>query len=126
MKKNKIIVQKDNKLSDISKYFQHEYPYLKLEFFQTSHENHEGNVMADRLDGDTIVADCGGTSGDIEIYDEMKVSDLEQEVKNKLGLNAQVFRQSGKIWLETTTTDDWTLKFQNDRVAETLKMDESV
>ena len=126
MNKNKIIVRGDNKLEDISKYFQHEYPYLKLEFFSKTHENHEGNVMADRLDGDMVVSECGGTAGDIEIHDEMKVSELEEEVKNKLSLNVQVFRKSGKIWLETTTTDDWTLRFQNDRAEEAFKFNESI
>ena len=33
--------------------------------------------------------------------------------QEKLKLSAQVFRKSGKIWLETTFTDSWTLKKQN-------------
>ena len=29
------------------------------------------------------------------------------------GLSAQVFRLSGDVWLETTSTDNWTLEEQN-------------
>ena len=31
------------------------------------------------------------------------------------GLGVQVFRKSGNVWLETTVTDSWTLKEQNDQ-----------
>jgi hypothetical protein len=31
-----------------------------------------------------------------------------------LGLYVQVFRKSGKVWLETTATDNWSLYKQNE------------
>jgi hypothetical protein len=33
----------------------------------------------------------------------------------------QVFRQSGRVWLETTRTDDWTLAEQNKQGEELSK-----
>jgi len=43
----------------------------------------------------------------------MKVSELEKIFLEDYGLNVQVFRNSGRVWLETTMTDDWTLAEQN-------------
>jgi hypothetical protein len=43
----------------------------------------------------------------------MKVIELEAMFTNYYALKTQVFRKSGKIWLETTVTDAWTLEEQN-------------
>jgi len=32
---------------------------------------------------------------------------------DRFGLAAQVFRKSGRVWLETIRTDNWTLNDQN-------------
>lgn len=47
------------------------------------------------------------------ITPDMTVTDLEQSFNTIYGLGVQVFRKSGKIWLETTVTDGWTLEEQN-------------
>ncbi|MEI8136499.1 MAG: hypothetical protein WCH21_04145 [Bacteroidota bacterium] len=52
-------------------------------------------------------------SGTITITPQMTVADLEQNFRDIYGLSAQVFRKSGKVWLETTVTDVWTLEEQN-------------
>ena len=44
----------------------------------------------------------------------MTVTDFENALMDQFGLSAQVFRRSGNIWLETTITDYWTLKQQNE------------
>lgn len=43
----------------------------------------------------------------------MTVSELEQHFADVYGLSVQVFRKSGEVWLETTTTDNWSLEKQN-------------
>jgi hypothetical protein len=53
-------------------------------------------------------------NGAIEIFDQMTVKQLETTFREKFGLNVQVARRSGSMWLETTMTDNWTLKHQND------------
>lgn len=50
---------------------------------------------------------------EIAITPDMTVVELEQCFNNIYGLGIQVFRKSGKGWLETTVTDGWTLKEQN-------------
>jgi hypothetical protein len=44
----------------------------------------------------------------------MTVTDFENALMDQFGLSAQVFRRSGNLWLETTITDYWTLKQQNE------------
>ena len=45
----------------------------------------------------------------------MSVTELETMFRENFGLYVQVFRRSGKLWLETTATDSWTLTVQNDQ-----------
>jgi len=52
--------------------------------------------------------------GDLLIEETMSVADLEKAFKDQFGLMAQVFRRSGNIWLETSITDKWSLKQQNE------------
>jgi len=52
--------------------------------------------------------------GYLDIKDAMSVLELENALIDEFGLSAQVYRKSGNIWLETTMTDNWTLKQQND------------
>jgi hypothetical protein len=52
--------------------------------------------------------------GAIQLSDNMTVSNLEDTFSDRFGLQVQVFRKSGNLWLETTKTDAWTLKVQND------------
>lgn len=49
------------------------------------------------------------TSAWIDISGHVPVKALENQFFRLLGLNVQVFRRSGNLWLETTTTDHWTL-----------------
>ena len=44
----------------------------------------------------------------------MTVGELEKLFRERFGANIQVSRKSGTLWLETTMTDNWTLKQQNE------------
>jgi len=52
--------------------------------------------------------------GELDIPDTLTVGELENLFMDRFGLSVQVFRRSGNLWLETTMTDNWTLKQQND------------
>ena len=45
----------------------------------------------------------------------MTVTELERQFRELYGLHVLVFRKSGKVWLETTVTDGWTLAEQNNQ-----------
>lgn len=103
-------------ISEIQNEFSNKFPYLKLEFFQNKlnqqpdfspkqiipRQKKLGNIQLSIADGY------------IDIKPEMKVKDLEKKFKEDFSLSVQVFRRSGNVWLQTSMTDDWTLRQQNE------------
>ena len=106
----------DNRtLREIQKEFREKYPFLKIEFYEGKHESGKPSHVNKQLDS-TITIEAARkvhTEGDLNIQGNMKVSTLEDRFWNDYGLNVQVFRRSGNLWLQTTTTDHWTLSEQN-------------
>lgn len=105
---------KANKLSLVKKEFNSAFPYLKLEFFKEKHEVKKGNHRNQLIKDDLLLKPLNTSASNIEIDENMPVSKLEDLFNQLYGISVQVFRKSGKIWLETTVTDDWTLKKQNE------------
>jgi hypothetical protein len=91
--------------------FSSAYPFLRIEFYRYS----EPGSARRHLKNSLLLTAAGlkGT-GEIEINDLMTVGQLEDIFKKQFGLLVQVSRRSGTLWLETTMTDNWTLKQQND------------
>jgi hypothetical protein len=98
-------------VSDVQKEFNHAYPFLKIEFYK----NIEPGFSRKHLVPQTPIKAAGLTNeGTMEITDFMTVGSLESGFREKFGLNVQVSRKSGTLWLETTISDKWSLKQQND------------
>jgi hypothetical protein len=103
-------------LRDIKHEFSARFPFLKIEFFRRG-KTGENHYAADRLLAETLKVDEAWKTkepGEIKVEDETKVKELEKSFLEKFGLAIQVFRKSGNLWLETTMTDNWSLKQQND------------
>ncbi|MBS1574979.1 MAG: hypothetical protein JST09_06705 [Bacteroidetes bacterium] len=98
-------------ISEVQVEFNTVFPFLKLEFFQNKPLQKDALPLANKRIGDyqLKIAD-----GEIEITKEMKVNELERKFKDQFSLNVQVFRRSGRLWLQTTMTDGWTLEKQNE------------
>jgi hypothetical protein len=111
----KLAINDKRKIFAIQDEFNALFPYLKLEFFAKPHK--PGGASAKKLmkSNSKTLGECRTihSDGKITITAEMTVSDLEQSFSDVYGLGVQVFRQSGKVWLETTVTDHWTLDEQN-------------
>lgn len=118
----KINITSNKTIEEIQAEFNAEYPYLKIQFFKTGHMAFKGNDKKELIPVNTPIGLLKHHNGTIEISDDMKVSDLEQLFKQQLGLNIQVFRKSGRSWLETTVTDNWTLRKQDDEGQELSKL----
>lgn len=104
-------------ISEIQNDFGAVYPYLKIEFFRN------GKIRRDRYPATMLIPATQPVKnawhykqekGQLTLSDGMTVTDFENALMDQFGLSAQVFRRSGNIWLETTITDSWTLKQQND------------
>lgn len=112
----KIHIDNHTTTNEIKEKFSLTYPFLKLEFYKTSHQEGEASGKVDLISEDVSINDIRKpeTEGDFVFTPENTVTDLEQGFENKYGIHVQVFRKSRGLWLETTTTDDWTLKEQNE------------
>ena len=110
-----MIINDDQKIETIQNEFHAKFEFLKLEFYKKSHAPGEGNTDKEKLDPQQKLGDVRSihNTGDLEIDGAMSVNDMEQEFHDRYGLNVQVFRKSGELWLQTTATDDWTLEVQN-------------
>lgn len=96
--------------------FSKRYPYLKLEFFRPGSDfNNEGSrkdMITEDVDVNSVRE--AHSEGYLEFDQQTTVEELETAFLNQFGLHVQVFRQSGKVWLETVTTDHLSLEQQNE------------
>lgn len=104
-------------ISEIQTDFCAVYPFLKIEFFKN------GSTRRDRYPANKLIPSTQPiknawhwkqNNGLLPLNDTLTVTDFENALMDQFGLSAQVFRRSGNIWLQTTITDYWTLKQQND------------
>jgi hypothetical protein len=112
----KINISDRKRISAVQKEFNDAFPFLRIEFFTRSHRAEKGSGKKHLIIPDhKTIGECRRihNSSFISITPGMKVSKLEQIFLDEFGLAVQVFRQSGRVWLETTMTDDWTLAEQN-------------
>lgn len=112
-----IHIADDLSIRDIQKTFSERFPYLKLEFFSRPHQSGKGSEKKYMRSNDAMLRDFRliHSDGSLSIEDDMRVSELEELFREHFGLYVQVFRRSGRLWLETTATDNWTLKVQNEQ-----------
>jgi hypothetical protein len=110
-----ITINDNKKIAAIQEEFNVAFPYLKLEFFSKSHQPGDGSAKKFLKQNNKTLAECRiiHNEGKIKITPKTKVGDLEQQFSTVFGLGVQIFRKSGKVWLETTVTDAWTLEEQN-------------
>ncbi len=111
----KITINDHRKISAIQEEFNTEFPYLKIEFFTKPHKQSGASPKKLIKHSSKTLEECRTihNKGHITITSKMTVVDLEQRFSDVYGLGVQVFRKSGKVWLETTVTDGWTLEEQN-------------
>lgn len=111
----KINIKENRKVSDIQKEFNDMFPYLKIDFFSTQSKMGDGTAKKIIKNSNDTLGECRAAQKSccLSISPQMTVSDLEQLFIETYGLGVLVYRKSGKVWLETTVTDGWTLEDQN-------------
>ncbi|GAB5538637.1 MAG: hypothetical protein Salg2KO_07400 [Salibacteraceae bacterium] len=110
-----ITISDNHTINELQNKFNEHFPFLKIEFYKKEHEVGEGNKDASLIASDKRIGDIRTVhdTGDLSIHGNQKVSTLEGAFHDMYGLNVQVFRKSGDVWLQTTATDEWTLSEQN-------------
>ena len=111
----KLQIDTGTKIRDVQKKFTEVYPFLKVEFYKEPYSEMKVSVIKDRISPDKIISEqCKFFKAEcIDINKHHTVADLEKEFYEKFGIAMQVSRKSGNIWIETSKTDDRTLKSQN-------------
>ena len=100
-------------IEEIQAQFSGRYPHLKIEFYSQSHKSGEGSEFKNQLDPKTLLKDIDARNyGMVNINDEMTVKEFESAMDFNHGVFVQVFRKSGELWLQTSSTDHWTLGVQ--------------
>jgi hypothetical protein len=110
-----MLIDNSKKIKDLQTEFHKDFPYLKLEFYKGAHQKGEASPARQQLDSEQLVGKVRSVqrAGHLLIREEMTVAELERLFVENFGLNAQVFRRSGTLWLQTSATDNWTLAEQN-------------
>lgn len=123
----KMHIHHDDTLELVQRSFSAEFPYLKLEFFTRPHDKGRPTEKQFMLNSKRTIDSCNPKLADaiVMIPTAMTVQELEGVFQQRLGLYIQVFRKSGRVWLETTATDDWSLFKQNEQGQELSFHDDS-
>ncbi len=109
-------INKTSSLKSIQKDFNAYYPYLKIEFFKkipVDQPVYKAGLYTLQESRKYIEGFYDGLSM-IDIGRKRTVKEVEKDLEHELGLSAHVFRKSGKVWVETTLTNDWPLEEQNE------------
>lgn len=105
---------KNRVIGDVQQDFNELYPFLRIDFYRQV-AGRLGSSVRQKLNKSVRLSAAGRLQeGDLEVEDSTTVGQLEKNFRERFGLNVQVSRKSGPIWLETTITDKWTLKQQNE------------
>lgn len=112
----KLHIHYNDTLENLQRSFNTEFPFLKLEFFTRPHDKGKPTEKQFLVNSKRTVDSCNPQLKEttITIPTAMTVQELEKLFQDDLGLYVQVFRKSGKVWLETTATDNWSLFKQNE------------
>lgn len=115
MEMKSIRIHDNKQIAELQQEFNEAFPFLKIEFFTRRHGSHGPSARRDMISPDMSLRQFQkkNAKGAILLKASMKVSELEELFKSLFGLSVQVFRKSGRSWIETTVTDDWTLEQQN-------------
>ena len=91
------------------------FPFLKIEFIKGHLKPSDVLSKKSIWQNNMSLGECRNMHKDgfLTLTPETTVFKLAQNFHNDYGLSIQIFRHSGKAWLETSKTNYWTLDQQN-------------
>lgn len=117
-------IKTDGMIGDIQNEFNSYFPFLWIEFFRLPHSKKELSPKNDKINRFSPVNQLvkGDNARIVELNEKMTIRQFEALMAEQAGLNVQVLRKSGRVWIETSFTDDWSLEQQNEegRVMSTI------
>lgn len=112
----KININDEQKISEVQEEFSKFLPFLKIEFYVTDLNSGKKREQNLTLDASKTLGEIRTihVNGELKITPNMSIDELENQFKNRYGLAVEILGKSGKIWLPTSITKDWTLEEQNE------------
>ena len=103
-------------IEDIQEHFSECFPHLKIEVYSTPHHWQKGSLQKDMVSPKSLIGDIrkNHSGGIMEIKSSDKVGDVEQKLKKMFDLNVQIFRKENDCWIQTTSTDVFTLERESE------------
>ena len=103
-------------LEEVSKSFSENFPFLKIEFYDEAHHWQEQSSRKHMLPHNKTIGEVRKkhNPGAMEIHNWQKTGKVEQEFRKLFGLNVQLFRQEGDLWVQTAGTDELSIEEQNE------------
>lgn len=114
----------DNTLvGEVQDHFNKLYPNLKLEFYCLSGKN---GVTRARMNPEERLTRFSAINGQqvkqISMHGTSTVAQLEKDFQNQVQVEVQVLRRLGRVWVDISYTENWTLSSQN-KEAEEIGLD---
>jgi hypothetical protein len=112
-----MIISDRKNIHQIQDEFNELFPGLRIKFYTKYHDHYDYSSMADLYNNDAKIGDIRKVNNeeDLALNPKSTVGQIEKVFRSKYGLNVQIFRRSKDTWLQTFTTDDWTLERQNSK-----------
>jgi hypothetical protein len=112
----KLYLNKDYSIHQLQETFSSMYPYLRINFYYEAAQRKSHAFQCSFFSPEVKMLDMNPSfrNGDLELGDEMQVVELEKKLLEQFGLHAQISRRSGNLWMETSKTNAWTLRQQNE------------
>jgi hypothetical protein len=106
-----LTINNKSRISEIQKKFSEIFPYLKIEFYKIPHKEGMGTPEKYRWTEDKQMNEIRTelNEGIVNLLPGLTPTVFERLLREKFDLYVQVLRKSEKEWIETTSTDDWTL-----------------
>ena len=92
------------------------FPFLKIDFYTKASDIKNGFKLkvVENLNSDfNRFTKKSNSPAELIITPDLSVSDLDKMFFENFGLNIQIHRNSGRLWLQINATDSWSLEEQN-------------
>jgi hypothetical protein len=97
---------------EIQEHFAECFPTLKIEFYDEPHHWRQPSPSSRQYQSFEKIGDIRskGEAGTLAIYSWSKAGEVEKTLRERFGLQAQIFRKNGRQWVQSTLSDNLTLK----------------
>jgi hypothetical protein len=109
-----LLIKKESTAEEIQKAFSYKYPHLVIRFYKEVYTAHEHKTNLSEIKG--LLGDKYPEKDEyvlIDIGGKRRVGQLEGDLASA-GIQAKIFRKSGKVSIEIVLTRGWTLERQDE------------